>query len=154
MAGPDLIAALLDTGKPVCKAAAARLEMEGFPSSGFDLHLRGAGLTTPDALAIAEALNLRLVENASPMRSFSISYNAEIGDDGVVALVGSFPTSLSEIGMVGCDLGDESAEVLLQFAQTVPNLKMMCIEDNRFSPQMRQRFKALGAAQGSLLLIV
>jgi hypothetical protein len=153
MAGAGLIAALRETGKPVCGQAAERLKAQGFPASGFNLHLRGADLTASDALAISKALDLLRAQKASPMRSFSISYNEGIGDASVVALVNAFPASLVEIGMVGCDLGDESGEALLQFTREASNLKMICIEDNRFSPQLRQRFKALGDARRGLLLV-
>lgn len=154
MAGHELIAALRDTGKPVCGDAAERLESAGFPASGFNLHLRGAGLTMPDALAIALALNALRAKNASPLRSFSISYNPGIGAAGAVALVNAFPASLIEIGMVGCDLGDESGEALMQFARTASKLKMMCIEDNRFSSEMRQRLGTLRNVRADMLLVV
>jgi len=72
----------------------------------YSLHLRNAGLSTSDALAIAQALvqldstpELRLI-------SFSLSYNTKIGSDGAIAVLQALPTHLVELGMVGADLDD------------------------------------------------
>lgn len=154
MAGQALIAALREIGEPVCSQMAAKLEADGFPASGFDLHLRRAGLSPQDALAIAQGLNALRLHDARAMRSFSISYNQEIGETGAVALVDALPASLPEIGMVGCDLGDESGEALMQFALDAPKLKMMCIENNAFSPEMRRRLETLRTLRSDMFLVV
>lgn len=153
MAVSDLIAALRETGKQVCQLAASRLEAEGFEKSGFDLHLRSGGLSADDALAIAAALAELGDHPASALRSVSISYNQDIGEAGAAALIRSFPATVTEIGMVGCDLGDESGEALLKFALSTPKLKMMCVEGNSFSPPMHQRFKALHHVRADMLLV-
>lgn len=157
-----LIAALRATGKQTCLAEADRLA-EALPlTSGFNLHLRRAGLSLNDALKISEAISptkgnpskQKPEQQASAMQSFSISDNPNVQDAGVVALAESLPATLREIGMVECRLGDESGEALLNFASQSSGLRMMCIEGNNFSAAMQQRLARLGAERTGLIVIV
>ena len=54
-------------------------------------------------------------------------YNAQ-------ALLSSLPKNVNEFGMVGCQLGDDVSESLIRFIASSINLKMICVEDNLFSP--------------------
>lgn len=157
-----LITALRETGIETCLNEASRLSKAMPLKSDFNLHLRRADLSLNDALNISEAIGL--LQNAAPdttseqqersMKSFSISYNPNVQNAGVVAFTQNFPESLKEIGMVGCALGDESGEALLHWAQQAKALQMMCIEGNNFSSDMRQRLARLNSERSGLLVIV
>lgn len=153
MALSILVRALRATDKDICVAAAARLESLNAMASSFDLHLRSAGLDVADATNIAAAIRGSTTEQLS-LRSFSSSYNPGIGELGAVALINSLPPTLSEIGMVGCSLSDESGEALLAWAQSAPSIRMICVEGNSYSPQMRQRISNLRKDRAGLTVIV
>lgn len=146
--------ALRASGKDVCIAAATRLDQMSATASGFDLHLRSAGLGTSDATNIAAALRASYADGQLPLRSFSCSYNPGIGELGARAIIKSLPPTLSEIGMVGCELGDESGEALLGWTQRASSIRMICVEGNRYSSQMRQRILNLRSDRAGLTVIV
>ena len=149
-----LARALRATDKDICIAAAARLETLSAMASSFDLHLRSAGLDTADATNIAAAIRGSTADEQLSLRSFSSSYNPGIGELGAVALINSLPPTLSEIGMVGCSLSDESGEALLDWVQNASSIRMICVEGNAYSPQMRQRISDLRKDRSGLTVIV
>ena len=121
-------------------------------ASSFNLHLRRAGLDRQDAVNIAVAVRGLPGSITPSMRSFSVSYNPDIGDAGAIALIGSLPASTTEIGMVGCDLRDGSGEVLLDWVQHAPTLRMFCVEGNEFSSLMRRRLSKLRGSRSGLFV--
>jgi hypothetical protein len=149
-----LAEALRVTGKGVCLNLAAKLDALGMNASSFDLHLRQAGLDRQDAVNIAEAVEDLPASIAPSMRSFSVSYNPSIEDTGAIALIGSLPASTTEIGMVGCGLGDKSGEVLLDWTRQAPALRMLCVEKNEFSSRMRGRLSKLRGSGSGLAVTV
>ncbi|MEC8478734.1 MAG: hypothetical protein VXZ12_09350, partial [SAR324 cluster bacterium] len=66
------------------------------------------------------------------LKSFSLSYNPEITDQEVGLLVKAFPPQITELGPVGCDLGDEAGEGIYQYLENSA-LELVCIEGNNFS---------------------
>lgn len=60
----------------------------------------------------------------------TISYNPGIAELEAIALIKSLPPSLTEIGMVECDLGDESGDTLPGWTQSAFSIRMMCVEGN------------------------
>lgn len=149
-----LVRALHATDKDICIAAAGRLENLNALASSFDLHLRSAGLDRADATNIAAAILGSTADEQLSLRSFSSSYNPGIGELGAVALINSLPPTLSEIGMVGCSLSDESGEALLAWTQNASSIRMICVEGNNYSPQMRQRISNLSKDRSGLTVIV
>lgn len=157
-----LIEALRMTGNDACLKEAARLSETTHAKSGFYLHLRSADLSLDDAINISNAMEsstdqssgLMSEQNELSMRSFSISYNRGVQDAGAVAFIQNLPNSITEIGMVGCDLGDETGEALLKWMGQATALKMICVEGNNFSSDMRQKLSKLGATTSGLLVIV
>jgi hypothetical protein len=132
--------ALRRTRHDVCLDAAALMEAQGAPR--FDLHLRQAGLGPHDADVIATAL--RNMDDTPSLRSFSVSYNTNLGDDGAIGLIRALPRSVTAIGMVGCGLGDDSGAALCDWAENAESLAMVCVEENGFSREMRGRLSGLG----------
>jgi hypothetical protein len=163
IAGPDvkpqrgigaLIQALHSTGNPVCRNAADRLEASRRSNVDYDLHLRNAGLGAVDAEIIAQAMREISLYEVPALRSFSMSYNPDLTDAGVVLLAQSFPPTLTELGLVDCAIGDVGGAALLSWAKKAVGLRMICVEGNRFSARIRQEFASLAQEKTSLLVIV
>jgi hypothetical protein len=43
-----------------------------------------------------------------------VSFNPGNGDAGATAIANALPMTLQELGMVGCDMGDQAGEFLLR----------------------------------------
>ena len=113
-----LIDALRLIGKDVCIAAADKLESAQTADSPFSLHLRNAELHVSDAEILAKALLKFSSDSGQMLRSFSVSYNPMLGDQGTVVLAQSLPQTVSEIGFVGCKIGDVGGKALLKSDET------------------------------------
>ena len=88
------------------------------------------------------------------MRSFSISYNPDLTDAAVVALVQVFPRSLVDVGFVECAIGDEGGEALLRWSKQAADLRMICVEGNRFSMAIRKGFASLARERANLIVVI
>lgn len=141
-------------GGDVCVGAAQRLGALPDSAATFTLHLRQAGLDGADAGLLATALQSLETRGDPSLDSFSLSYNTGIGDAGAASIAHSLPTTLPELGMVGCDLDDQAGDALLHWARRAPNLHTMCIEQNRFSEGLRTRFNDLARQRSTLLMVV
>ena len=112
----------------------------GLPT--LNVHLRNANMTAADAKIIANALDRTPVFELARLGSFSLSYNA-IGDEGAKNLADSLPATLTELGLVGCSIGDRGGKAILDWAKHANGLQMICIEDNKMSDEMRKHFGRL-----------
>jgi hypothetical protein len=148
-----LIAALHSIGGPVCLDAANRLEAESTNDGGFNLHLRNAGIDLQDARILANAME-KIDLATRYLMSFSASYNPDLKDAGAIVLSGAFPKSMTELGLVGCSIGDAGGNALLEWAQLAPDLRMICVEGNDFSSGLKSDFRELGQRHGSLMVVV
>jgi hypothetical protein len=140
--GESLQIALRAIGSDVTKAAADNLARSAISSAALNLHLRNAEMTAADVKLVANALDRTPVSELARLGSFSLSYNA-IGDEGATTLSGLLPTTLTELGLVGCSIGDQGGEAILEWAKYANDLRMICIEDNSMSDQMRKQFGGL-----------
>lgn len=149
-----LTSALRSIGSEPCLAAAAALEARQHNDENFRLHLRGAGLNTIDVVTIAKALKTLPNNEASSLVSLSLSYNEALGDAGAIALASALPPTLRELGLVGCGIGDQGGEALLQWAKQATSLRMMCIEENILSHEIRMQFSKLDRKSSGLYVVV
>ena len=149
-----LISALRSIGNPVCLVSASRLAALDPNITSFDLHLRSAGLDAEDARILADALRETNEFSGPGLRSFSASYNPALTDAGVVALAEAFPTTMAELGLVGCSIGDEGGLAILSWARTAVGTRMICVEANNFSADMKTGFIQLSRERSSLLVVV
>jgi hypothetical protein len=138
----ELAKALRDIGGPAYAAEAAHLENHD-ASQNVVLHLRNCGIDGPGSARIADALMSVAIDEAAKLRSFSLSYNS-IGDDGAILLARSLPRTLGELGLVGCSIHDRGMQALLEWAEQACKLRMICVEDNHPSENIRQRFVEMG----------
>lgn len=148
-----LIDALKFIGGPVCLDAASKLETVRVTGGGFNLHLRSADLDVRDARVLSNAMQEMPISSTHYLRSFSASYNADLKDAGAMALSRSFPATMTELGLVGCSIGDAGGTALLEWAQQAPSLRMICVEGNNFSSGLRSRFAELGRRHMFLVVV-
>lgn len=154
MTPTKLINALRTIGKPVCLDAADQLVALTGSRAGFDLHLRRAGLNGSDARVLADGMLHGDASNALLLKSFSASYNPDLGNAGAAALAEAFPETMTELGLVGCSIGDAGAHAILEWARTAPDLRMICVEENNFSTDMRSQFQDLASPGRNVLVVV
>ena len=120
---------------------------------GFDFHLRNTGLDFKEVQIISNAMMKATKHGILNLKSFSLSYNPEITDQGVGLLVKAFPPQITELGLVGCDLGDEAGEGIYQYLENSA-LELVCIEGNNFSPVLMDKFKKLREQKPNLSLLI
>jgi len=149
-----LILALRSTGNAACRSTAIRLEAFRTSSADYDLHLRNAGLRAVDAEIIARAMREFCPSEAPALRSFSMSYNPGLTDAAVEVLAQSFPSTLTELGLVDCAIGDKAGVALLRWGKMAVGLRLLCLEKNHFSAGIRREFASLAKQKINLVVVV
>ncbi len=148
----DIAHILNKTGHPQCQEKAKILANEVHKS--MSLHLRSLSLKLSDILAIASVIAQENTSIASSISSISLSYNQEVGDAGAIAIFKSLPSSISELGLVGCGIGDQGGTEILTWMNNAPNLRMICIEQNNFSEKLKSQFRLFGNSQRRIMVVV
>ena len=97
-----------------------------------------------DAQLLANSLTSIQQQVELALYSFGVSYNPGIETGGAQALLSSLPKNVNKFGIVGCQLGDDVGESLIKFMARSRKLKMICVKDNLFSPQMRSQIALAG----------
>jgi len=143
----DLRAVLVQTlrtiGTDPCITAANDLEDRDNRGGSFSFHVRDAGINSTGAVAIATALHSVSSDQALALVSFSLSYNAALGDGGAIALAKALPPTLRELGLVGCGIGESGVSALHEWASKARGLRMICIGNNQLSARLKARFREL-----------
>lgn len=148
-----LIDALRSTNNPVSNKAAETLLSLKKGESSYDLHLRHADLNHGQIKSIVEAVKA-VHENGGPsLHSFSLSYNANLGDAGVLVLVNNLPQTVTEIGLVQSGLGDLGGEALIRWAANAKQLRWLCVEGNTFSNDVKDKLRKFGQESSHLLVV-
>ncbi len=149
----ELIKALRSIGKPACLDAADRLAASTGSLDRFDLHLRRAGLNEADARILANGIMHADAGNRLFLSSFSASFNPNLGDGGATVLAEAFPETMTELGLVGCSIGDAGARAILEWARTAPNLRMICAEGNKIAAGVKSQFRDLSSGGRNILVV-
>lgn len=145
----EIAAFLQEKDHPACAAKAHELAQRSAPAS--TISLRNLHLNAADAVAIAGIIQ---ATKEAHLQSLSFSYNTKIGDEGISAIAESLPSSIREIGLVSCGMGDLSATVVLNALKALPHLQMICLEQNNLSDSLKQRFKAFGQQHPMIVMVV
>jgi hypothetical protein len=109
------------------------LSLEKASLSGTKLHLRKLNLSLIQIQSIASILARSFAENDLPLTSISFSFNPKLGNEGAIALAEIFGPRIQEIGLVNCNIGDAGGAALLKWMEKAPELKMICMEHNKFT---------------------
>ena len=120
-------------------------------SSSDQLSFRNLALTVSDVTSVANMLQQR--SSSNPVRSISFSYNA-LGDEGAIAFANSFPHSITEVGLVGCAIGDTGGLAMLNWAKTSKQLRMICIEQNSFSDALKREYRQFSKEHPQILVVL
>ncbi len=150
----DLIDVLRSTNNLVCENAAIKLMSESNNQSSYDLHLRDANLKVDDIEKIIESIKKVHDQGGPALHSFSLSYNLNLKDKGTLNLVSKLPSTLTEIGLVGCGISDKGGEALIALASKTPKLHWLCVEQNSFSNETKQKLMNLAKKRSGLLVVV
>lgn len=118
------------------------------------LQLRSLSLNTSDIAEIANIIKEEKNNSNAILTSISFSYNEQIGNAGSVVLANALPPSIREIGLVDCGIGDQGGKAMLDWMQTAPNLRMICMEQNSFSKELKMEFQEFRKAHPGILVIV
>jgi hypothetical protein len=145
-----IVHALRKIGRAKCLEKANKLEN----SSGIrNLHLRSLDLTASDIIAITSCFMLNDSNVGSSIESISFSYNSSMGNEGVIALAKKLPPSIREIGLVDCGITDQGGIALLEWMKKAPHLRMVCIEENDFSVDLRRAFQQFRIEHAKITVI-
>lgn len=119
------------------------------PHTGQPLHLRSQNLSAADIPEV-----IRAIHASGGIHSLSLSYNPGIGDVGTIALMEKLPQSITELGMVGCAIGDAGGEAILDWVKKTPGLRMACIEENHFTERLKADFLKMARGRTGLMLVI
>jgi single-stranded DNA-specific DHH superfamily exonuclease len=148
-----LINALRLTNNPVSNKVAETLLSLKKSESSYDLHLRNADLNYNQIKSIAEAIKTVHEKEGPSLQSFSMSYNSNLGDEGVLILVKNLPQTITQIGLVKSGIGDKGAQALIRWSTNAKQLRWLCVENNIFSNDIKDRLRNLGRERSDLLVV-
>lgn len=139
----DLIDVLVETKKPKSIEVAKALKLISTNSKSYDLVIRKANLNLEDAKKIANAINIVDQKKGPKLHTISMSFNQELKDDGVIAMLNKIPKTTSVIAFVECGITDKAGQAIIDWASKANNLDGVYIEGNTFSKNMEAKFEKL-----------
>ena len=139
----DLINVLLETKKPKSVEVAKALKSISANSKSYDLIIRKANLNLEDAKKIANAINRVDQKKGPKLHTISMSFNQDLKDDGVIAILDQIPKTTSVIAFVECGITDKAGQAIIDWAFKANNLDGIYIEGNIFSKIMEAKFEKL-----------
>ncbi|MFT4678402.1 MAG: hypothetical protein ACI84C_002846 [Flavobacteriales bacterium] len=142
---------LIKKGSSECLKKLESLEKE-ISLNGL-LNLRKLDLEENELVSIANILEQEKGSSNSQLKSISLSYNPLVGNVGASLLLKSLPSSVREIGLVGCGIGDNGGIALLKWMEEATDLQMICVEQNNFSKDLRINFKKFRSNNPQVLFV-
>ena len=135
----------------VAKLQAIANQIQEYTALEDTLALRAKWLNNADIECIMNAF--KNYKEHIPVKTLSFSYNIEIGDKGAIILAKSLPKSIVSIGLVGCGIKDAGGEAILSWIKEATQLKMICIENNNFSIQLKQKYSDFAKKHPTILVV-
>jgi hypothetical protein len=139
----DLIDVLVETKKPKSIEVAKTLKSINAMEKSYDLVIRKANLNLEDARNIANAISRVEKNNGPKLHTLSMSFNQELKDEGVIAILNQIPKTTSVIAFVECGITDKAGQAIIDWAVKTNNLDGIYIEGNTFSKGMETKFAKL-----------
>ena len=102
-----------------------------------------------------EALKKIDLNNGPKLHTISMSFNDNLKDEGVIAILNQIPKETSVIAFVECGITDKAGEAIIKWAKLkeVKNLNGIYIEGNSFSIEMEKKFDQLRANNPNLTVL-
>ncbi len=140
---------LRDVGTPECLKKVTELEKNSTNRNSY--HFRNLGLNPKDVFNICDVI---LKEYSLSINSISFSYNQKFGDNGASILAKFLPLSIQEIGLVDCGISNKGGLDILDWVKRASNLKMICIEQNNFTQNLKTEFHKFAKDNPKILILV
>ena len=135
-------------GTPTCLAEADRIESLTTLKRRF--HFRNLNLSITH---LEELFDILDQEQEYHINSVSFSYNP-IGDEGAILMAERLPDTIEEIGLVDCGISDIGGRAILEILNELPELDMICIEQNNLSDKLKLEYQKFGAFNPNLMVVV
>jgi hypothetical protein len=139
----DLINVLIETKKTKSIEVAKNLQSIGPNDKTYDLIIRKANLSLEDAKNIAKAID-KVSKNYGPkLSTISMSFNQDLKDEGVIAILSKIPKTTPVIAFVECGITDKAGQAIIDWALENNEVNGIYIEGNTFSNSMEAKFEKL-----------
>jgi hypothetical protein len=110
----DLIDVLVQTNKQKSLEVAKNLKELNQNAKTYDFVIRKANLDIVDA--IAEAIKKIDLNDGPKLHTISMSFNDNLKDEGVIAILKQIPKETSVIAFVECGITDKAGEAIIEWA--------------------------------------
>lgn len=149
----DLVDALIETKKAKSIEVASKLQLLGADVETYDLVIRKADLSFEDAENIANAIYRVNQNNGPDLHTLSMSFNQDLKDEGVLAVLEKLPNTTAVIAFVECGITDIAGHVIIDFVSRNKELTGIYIEGNEFSKSMEAKFEKMRIDNPQLTLL-
>jgi len=149
----DLIDVLIETKKTKSIAVANNLQSVGANDKTYALVIRKANLSLEDAKNIAKAIDKISKNNGPKLSSISMSFNQELKDEGVIAILSKIPKTTPVIAFVECGITDKAGQAIIDWALENKEINGIYIEGNDFSNSMEAKFEKLRVDNPQLTIL-
>ena len=149
-----LIDALVEINKPKSLKIAEELKLRRNNVGSYNLIIRRASLNSLDAKKISKAIEKIKQNNGPLLDTISMSFNKDLGDNGLDFIIKALPKSTSTIAFVDCGLTDVSGKKIIDWAYTHEDIKEIYLEGNLFSKNIINEFMKLKYDKPEISMIV
>jgi hypothetical protein len=139
----DLINVLIETKKTKSIEVAKNLQSIGPNDKTYDLIIRKANLSLEDAKNIARAIDKVSKNHGPKLSTISMSFNQDLKDEGVIAILSKIPKTTPVIAFVECGITDKAGQAIIDWALENNEVNGIYIEGNTFSNSMEAKFEKL-----------
>jgi len=139
----DLINVLIETKKTKSIEVAKNLQSIGPNDKTYDLIIRKANLSLEDAKNIAKAIDKVSKNHGPKLSTISMSFNQDLKDEGVIAILSKIPKTTPVIAFVECGITDKAGQAIIDWALENNEVNGIYIEGNTFSNSMEAKFEKL-----------
>jgi hypothetical protein len=139
----DLINVLIETKKTKSIEVAKNLQSIGPNDKTYDLIIRKANLSLEDAKNIAKAIDKVSKNHGPKLSTISMSFNQDLKDEGVIAILSKIPKTTPVIAFVECGITDKAGQAIIDWALENNEVNGIYIEGNTFSSSMEAKFEKL-----------
>jgi hypothetical protein len=139
----DLINVLIETKKTKSIEVAKNLQSIAPNDKTYDLIIRKANLSLEDAKNIAKAIDKVSKNNGPKLSTISMSFNQDLKDEGVIAILSKIPKTTPVIAFVECGITDKAGQAIIDWALENNEVNGIYIEGNTFSNSMEAKFEKL-----------